>query len=124
MRLDLAMGLKIGDTVYNAFMDKLIITSRLDKTTSNSNQISDIVFGTIDTRLHSESYTFDDLYFEDLEDESDEEKSFVNWAKDNRDFFESDEYINCNLIKQAYKQGFAMGFHARLQRSYEEQMQK
>ena len=124
MRLDLAMGLKIGDTVYNAFMDKLVITSRLDRINDEGTKVCDIVFGTVDTRLHSESYIFDDLYFEDLEGESDEEKSFVNWAKDNRDFFGSDEYMNCNIIKQAYKQGFAMGFNAKLTYSHEEQMQK
>jgi hypothetical protein len=124
MRLDLAMNMKIGDVAYNAFMDKLVITSRFDRVNGDGTKIADIIFGTIDTRLRAESYMFDDLYFADLEGESDEEKSFVNWAKDNRDFFGSDEYENCNLLKQAYKQGYAMGFNSRLKTSYEEQMQK
>jgi hypothetical protein len=122
MRLDLAMGLKIGDIVYNAFMDQLVITSRFDQRDNVNNKLWTIVFGTVNTKLYSESYPFDDLYFKDLEGESDEEKSFVNWAKDNRDFFEDSDCLHG--MKECYKQGYAMGFHSKLQYSYEEQMQK
>ena len=122
MRLDLAMGLKIGDIVYNCFMDHLIITSRFDQIDNVNNKLYTIVFGTVNTKLYSESYPFDDLYFKDLEGESDEEKSFVNWAKDNRDFFEDSDCL-CSM-KQCYKQGFAMGFEYKRQISHEEQMQK
>lgn len=123
MRLDLAMNLKVGDIVYNAFMDELVITSRFDQKDNVYKKLYSIVFATVDTRLHRESYPFDDLYFKDLEGESDEEKSFVTWAKDNRDFFEEDS--TCfYMMKECYKQGYAMGFHAKRHYSYEEQMQK
>jgi hypothetical protein len=123
MRLDLAMTLKPGDTVYNAFMDKLVITSRFDEINTNTEKLSKIIFSTVDTRLNRENYCFDDLYFKDLEGESDEEISFVNWAKDNRDYLgDADEWFS--VMKQCYKQGFAMGFEHKKKITYEEAMQK
>ena len=82
MRIDVADTIKIGDIVYNCFMDELVVTSIYGKGSSK------IVFSTIDTRLHRSSYNFSDLYLKGLEDESDDEKSWVSWAKNNRDFFD------------------------------------
>jgi hypothetical protein len=63
---------------------------------------------------------FDEIYYPDLSDICDEEKSFVLWAKDNRQFIGE----NSRLLKTVYMQGFAMGFEHKKQTSYEEQMQK
>lgn len=123
MRLDLAMGLKVGDIVYNAFMDELVITSRFDTPINGGKKIHKIIFSTVDTRLNRNTYSFDDIYFKDLEGESDEEISFVNWAKNNRDYLgDADEWFS--VMKQCYKQGFAMGFEYKRKISFEEAMQK
>jgi hypothetical protein len=123
MRLDLAMGLKVGDKVYNAFMDELVITSRFDTPMNDSKKIHNIILSTIDTRLNRNTYSFDDIYLKNLEGESDEEISFVNWAKDNRDYLgDTDEWFS--VMKNCYKQGFSMGFEHKRRTSYEEQMQK
>ena len=119
MRLDLAMGLRIGDVVFNAVGKRLII-EHYDSTS--------MVFSAVDTRLCSSKYMLDDIYLEDLYGESDEEKSFVHWIRDNK-VADSDILYNkfnlCfSLMKQTYKQGYAMGFHSKRQYSYEEQMQK
>lgn len=117
MRLDVAIDLKIGDVVYNCFMDELVITSINRVVDSNK-----IFFSTVDTRLHRASYDSNNIYLKNLEDETDDEKSWVNWAKDNRDFF--DEFDHIETMKEVYKTAFCHGFEHRRKYSYEEQMQK
>lgn len=116
MRIDLANNVKVGDIVYNCFMDELVVTSIYGKGSSK------IVFSTIDTRLHRSNYNFSDLYLKDLEDETDDEKAWVNWAKDNRDFF--DDFDHIETMKEVYKTAFCHGFEHNRKYSYEEIMQK
>jgi hypothetical protein len=115
MRNDLAQNIKLGDTVYNCFMDTLIVTSIY-------NNANVIIFSTIDTRLNRESYDSNDVYLADLDGESDDEKSWINWAKENRDFFNIFDHIE--TMKEIYKIGFCNGFEYKKQTSFEEQMQK
>lgn len=115
MRLDLAMGLKVGDKIVNVFMDELVI-SKID----HSYDPKPPVFIALDTRLQKHYLWFDEIYYPDLSDICDEEKSFVLWAKDNRQFIGE----NSRLLKTVYMQGFSMGFEHKRKTSYEEQMQK
>jgi hypothetical protein len=115
MRLDLAMGLKVGDKIVNVFMDELVI-SKIDHTYDPKPP----VFIAVDTMLQNHYLWFDDMYYPDLSDLCDEEKSFVLWAKDNKQFIGE----NSRLLKSVYMQGFAMGFEHKKQISHEEQMQK
>jgi hypothetical protein len=117
MRIDVADTMKIGDIVYNCFMDELVITSF-----SKDINCKQIFFGTIDTRLHRASYDSNDLYLKDLEDESDDEKSWVEWAKNNRDFF--DEFDHIETMKEVYKTAFCNGFEHKRKIKFEEVMQK
>jgi hypothetical protein len=116
MRIDLADNLKVGDIVYNCFMDELVITSIIKNVSKR------IFFGTVDTRLHAASYDSSDLYLKNLEDETDDEKSWVEWAKNNRDFF--DEFDHIETMKDLYKIGFCRGFEHRQKITFEEAMQK
>ena len=115
MRLDLAMGLKVGDKIVNVFMDELVI-SKIDHTYDPKPP----VFIAVDTMLQNHYLWFDDMYYPDLSDLCDEEKCFVLWAKDNRQFIGE----NSRLLKTVYMQGFAMGFEHKKKISHEEQMQK
>ena len=115
MRLDLAMGLKIGDKIVNVFMDELVI-SGID----HSYDPKPPVFIALDTMLQKHYLWFDDIYYPDLSDICDEEKSFVLWAKDNKQFI--GEYSR--LFKTVYMQGFAMGFDHKRKIFHEENMQK
>lgn len=117
MRIDLANSINIGDIVHNCFMDELVITSINKDLKSNQ-----IFFGTLDTRLNRASYSYTDIYSKNLEDETDDEKSWVSWAKDNRDFF--DEFDNIETMKEVYKIAFCNGFEYRRTVSYTEMMQK
>lgn len=121
MRIDLAHNVKVGDKVYNCFMDELVITSIYHDLKDESG-FHKIVFGTVDTRLHRASYDSSELYLQDLEGESDEEQSWVNWAKDNRDFFL--EFDHIETMKEIYKTGFGNGFQHKRKISFEEMMQK
>ncbi len=115
MRLDLAMGLKVGDKIVNVFMDELVI-SAID----HSYDPKPPVFIALDTMLQKHYLWFDDIYYPDLSDICDEEKSFVLWAKDNRQFVGE----NSRLLKTVYMQGFSMGFEHRRRITHEEAMQK
>ncbi len=115
MRLDLAMGLKVGDKIVNVFMDELVI-SKID----HSYDPKPPVFIALDTMLQKHYYCFDDIYYPDLSDICDEEKSFVLWAKDNRQLVGE----NSRLLKTVYMQGFSMGFDYKRKLSHEEAMQK
>lgn len=118
MRIDVADTVKIGDILYNCFMDKLVVTS-IKKDLKNSHSI---VFGTVDTRLYSTSYDSNDVYLEDLSEESDDEKSWIEWAKNNRDFF--DEFDHIETMKEIYKTAFCNGFEHKRKISFVEMMQK
>lgn len=120
MRLDLAMALKIGDVVFNAFGEQLIIEYGDIWHCKEDVRERGVLFNAIDTRFCSAKYMFDDIYLEDLYGESDEERSFVYWVRDNHI-----KDSSCfPMLKQMYKQGYAMGFHSKFRTSYEEQMQK
>ena len=82
MRIDLANDIKTGDTLYNCFMDPVVVTS-IYKDNNN------IIFSTIDTKLYRRGYSYEDIYFSDLYGESDEEKSWINWIKNNRDILDT-----------------------------------
>lgn len=118
MRLEQARQIKMGQKLHNALLEEVVVTSIF----SPSDAGDVILFGTINTRLHKESYSFEDLYH-DLEEVCDEERSFISWAKENREFILDNEE-SFKVIKKAYMSGFGNGFAYRQQLSYEAQMQK
>lgn len=117
MRSDIAAGVSPGDTVYNCFMEPLIVIEKLvliqDRT---------INFRVRDCRNNIHTYACEDLYLANLEDEDDAEKAWVNWAKDNKDFLITFDHIE--TTKEIFKVGFGQGFEHRRKYSYEEMMQK
>lgn len=121
MRIDLADNIKIGDTIYNCFMDSLVVSS-ITKQVSDDSGYHKIIFDTIDTRLNHIKYDANDLYLHDLYGESDDEKSWINWAKENRDFFA--EFDHIETMREIYKIGFCNGFEHKRKTLHEELMQK
>jgi hypothetical protein len=111
----LADSIKAGDIVYNVFMQKLVVGSI-------SQEDGGLVFTLVDTGLNTHYYSYEDIYFDDLYGESDEEKSWINWAKNNKDFVETFDHLS--TIKWIYQQGFSEGFVYRQKISYSEMMQK
>jgi len=119
MRLDLADHLKVGDKVYNCFMEPLTIIS-INKTAAHNTY--KIIFTTTNTSSHKAEYDYKDLYLEDLYGESDDEKAWVNWAKENKDFVDTFDHIE--TMKEIYKTAFCHGFEYKKHISFEEMMQK
>jgi len=117
MRLDLANEIQIGDTVYNCFMSKLIVDS-IHKDNAGVGNFHRIVFRTAE----GVEYDSQDVYLQDLYGESDDEKSWVSWAKENQDFFETFDHIA--TMKEVYKVAFCNGFEYKRQITFEEMMQK
>jgi hypothetical protein len=118
MRIDHALHIKVGDHLLNTFLDDVVVTNIYKEG-------GVIVFGTVDTRLRQTAYSYDYVYLLDTgpSDISDEESSFINWAKENRQSIE-EQLESLDLIKQSYMQGFGMGFAYKKTMSHKELMQK
>lgn len=117
MRLDQAMLLCTGDKLIDCFGQELVVKSK--QITYEKGIPSNVKVGVVTTYLSVHTYDYEDLYFPDLHEESDEEKSWVDWASKHLD--NSD---NLSIIKYAYKQGFANGFMLQKRFTAEEQLQK
>ena len=117
MRIDLADMIKPGDKIYNCFMEPLIVTSIYKDVMKQK-----IIFSTLDTRLNRAGYSYTDAYLEDLEGESDDEKSWINWATNNNDILSGvDDIETC---KEFYKIGFCQGFEFKRKITAQEALQK
>ena len=115
MRLDIAQTINPGDTVYNCFMEPLKVTGKI-KFYSSSDKLDRIEFIIGDSR-----YNYTDLYLKDMDDESDEETSWVYWASLNKDILINE---NIDLIRKAYIAAFANGYSYKRNIRYQEMMQK
>jgi hypothetical protein len=122
MRLDIAQGVNIGDTVYNCFMEPLVVKDKIGYSLDTYPNYEYIKFVVADNNNKEHNYLYGDVYLQDLEDEDDAEKSWVNWAKDNKEFFNIFDHIEAS--KEIYKIGYGRGFDYKRQISYEEMMQK
>lgn len=123
MTLRQAVGLSSNSIVYDISGRELLVKDY--SITFAHGQVKDAVFKCIDNNNPSWEFTYkyDELY-QDLEELSDDEKSFLEWArktyKDLKYKF-SDELLE---IKEAYSAGFFAGFDYQLKIRAEEQLQK
>lgn len=101
-------------------MDKVVV-SKID-TEYKSKYIDTITFTAVNSQMATEKYDYRDIYLLDLEGEDDAEKSWIDWIKDNRDFFVTNNDIV--TTKEIFKIGYGRGFNYRRIISYEEMMQK
>lgn len=124
MRQDLAININIGDTLYNCFMEPLTVINKKVwfSNPDHYSSIGWIKFIVRDSHNNTHEYSSNDLYLKNLDDESDEEKSWINWAKDNKEFFESFDHIE--TMKEIYKIGFSQGFEYKKILSHQEILQK
>jgi len=121
MRLDQAQLVKMGQKLYNALLEEVVVTS-IFVNVKPDHKCDAMIFSTVNTRLHKESYSFEDLYF-DLDDVCDEEKSFISWTQENTDLILANEE-SFRAIKIAYMAGFGNGFAHKRKITHEEAMQK
>lgn len=121
MNIDIALSVKVNDIIYNCFMDQLTVKSYSCKF-NDLGKISSMTFDTVDSNNYSRTYDYENVYDKHMTWESDEEKSWVDWASQNKDFIF--EFDHIDTIKNIYKIGFANGFNYRKKINYEEMMQK
>lgn len=122
MNFDTAQKVKINDTVYDCFMDEYKVVA-IEYDLSNHDELAyKLIFTLKDSHNFLKKFNYEDLYLKDLAYEDEEEKSWVNWAKDNKDFF--GEFDHLSTIKAIYKHAFAEGFNYKRRCSYQEMMQK
>lgn len=111
MRPDQANLLNKGETIINCFSEPLVFLKTEGATV--------IV---VNTGLETEVYPCGNLYLKDMDEESDEEISWINWATQNANYIKTK--LDLDIVKFAYKQGFANGFSYKLRLTAEEQLQK
>lgn len=121
MRPDQAKSLVAGDKVIDTFMTHLIVKS-VKIVHNHKEELLHILVTTEDQNNKQDTYHHEDIYLPDLDEVSDEEKSWLSWAKDNQDFLE--EFDHLPSVRLIYMRGFAKGFEYKKQLSYEEMMQK
>lgn len=119
--MDQAKNLIVGDTVVDTFMTHLTVQS-VKIVYNHKQELLHILVTTQDKNNQEDTYHHEDIYLSDLDGVSDEEKSWLSWAKDHKDFLEEFDYIPS--VRLIYIQGFAHGFVYKKQISYEEIMQK
>lgn len=122
MRLDIAASVNIGDTVYNCFMEPLVVQDKSVFTEHTHPRLNYIKFIVKDADNNMHSYACEDLYLADLGDEDDAEKAWIYWAKNNKDFLITFDHIE--TTKEVFKMGFGSGFDHKIKYSHKEMMQK
>lgn len=118
MRMDQALGLSVGDKLIDCFSEDLVLNSK-QLIYNNDGQITEVKLKVVTTYLLLKTYDCSELYLPDLYEESDEEKSWIDWASKHLDRQDS-----VAIIRYAYLQGFANGFIHKRKRLAEEQLQK
>lgn len=121
MRPDQAQILVSGDKVIDTFMTELTVKS-VKAVHNHNEELLHILVITEDINKKQDVYHHEDIYLPDLEGVSDEEKSWLNWAKENQDFLEEFDYLPS--VRLIYMKGFADGYLYKRKVSYEEMMQK
>lgn len=121
MRPDQAQTLVAGDTVVDSFMTHLIVKSA-KSVHNHSEELLHILVTTTDDHGKQYTYHHEDVYLPDLDGVSDEEKSWLNWAKDNEDFLE--EFDHLPSVRLIYMNGFSEGFQYKRQITAAESLQK
>lgn len=122
MRLDVADTIKVGHTLYNCFMEPVVVTETVDWALDPHPSRHFTQFVVKDSKNQQHIYSYKDLYLPELEEEDDAEKSWVNWAKDNKDFLTTFDHIE--TMREIYRLAYYNGYNYRQVVSYEEMMQK
>lgn len=121
MRIDQAKTLVSGDKVVNTFMMPLTVKS-IKIAHNHREELLHVLVITTDELGKQETYHHEDVYLPDLDGVSDEEKSWLSWAKDNEDFLE--EFDHLPSVRIIYMHGFADGYSHKKRVSAEEYLQK
>lgn len=115
MRLDQAKTVKIGDVIFNVFLEPVTVSS----IHLNSKPP---YFEVVDTRLNTIVLPIENLYLPYLEELPDEEMSFLTWMSENKDILSRPNLYN--TFKYIYTKAFLNGYNHKMKVRFEEQMQK
>lgn len=121
MRPDQAQTLGIGDKVVDSFMTHLTVKS-VKSVHNHNEELLHILVIAEDKYGKQDTYHHEDVYLPDLDGVGDEEKSWLNWAKDNEDFLE--EFDHLPSVRLIYMRGFSDGFQYKRQITAAESLQK
>jgi hypothetical protein len=119
MRLDQAKLLKIGEKLIDCFSDILVVIS-------TESLLEKDIITVMDTGMNKRDYHYNNIYYLDLYEETDDEISWVFWATKQRPLIMNylKEGFSYEDIKAIYQQGFLNGFNYQHKIKANEQLQK
>lgn len=120
MNKGIAGSLKEGDVIINYLGEQCVVESK--RIVFGDYDMSQVFITAIDTRLQKNEYLAEDIYYPDLDGESDEEKAWVKFATEYNLFVQG--FDNISDIKFVFKQGYSRGFSQKKTYTVEEQLQK
>jgi len=122
MNFEEAIKLKTGSSVFDCFGNKLLICNVSYRLRFNKEPKNECVVTVIDSKLNKKYYSHEEVFF-DQEFLSDEEKVFVEWISNNKEFVTKNQDI-MHIISHCFLQGFAEGYKYKKQYNIQEMMQK
>jgi hypothetical protein len=123
MNFEEAIKLKTGSKVYDCFGNKLLVYA-VDFNLSfvDGKEKKTCFINTIDSKLDKVKLSHENV-FVDQEFLSDEEKIFVDWISNNKDFINRNQDV-LHVINYAFMQGFAEGYKYKKLHTIQELMEK
>jgi hypothetical protein len=123
MNFEEAIKLKTGSKVYDCFGNKLLVY-KVDFNLSfvDGKEQKKCFIHTIDSKLDKVKLSHENVFF-DQEFLSDEEKIFVDWISNNKDFVNKNQDV-LHIISHCFLQGFAEGYKYKKKQTLQELMDK
>lgn len=123
MTLRQALGIHSGDILYNLAGTELKVKDY--SVTFSQGQPKDAYFKCVDNNdpTWEFTYKYDEVY-QNFEDLSDDEQSFISWTRTVYSDLKHRFYDDLNEIRTAYSAGFFAGFTHQLKITAQQQLQK
>jgi hypothetical protein len=123
MNFEEAIKLKTGSKVYDCFGNKLLVYKvDFNLSFADDKEQKKCFIHTIDSKLDKVKLSHENVFF-DQEFLSDEEKIFVDWISNNKDFVNKNQDI-LHIINYCFLQGFAEGYKYKKKQTLQELMDK
>lgn len=122
MKFSDAIKLKNGEIIRNCFWDKMIVY-KIEYMINFEVNKENCYIEAIDSRMNKVWLCSDDVYPDNEEQISDQEKCFIKWAKANKTYV-TDNLDSLHIIRFCFLNGFNDGYEYKKEYTFKEMMEK
>lgn len=123
MNFEEAIKLKTGSRVYDSFGNKLLVCKiDFNFIFNNGKEVKNCFIYAVDKKLDKVKLSYENVFL-DEDFLSDEEKIFVKWVSENKEFINKNQDI-LHIISHCFLQGFAEGHKYKKINTLQELMEK